>query len=189
MTTTQVVSATQVTAPPAATAEPKTSAPKKVPIDGVAVIRDASGREAGKATFTTLPSGEVQIKVAVSGFDHGPGGNHGIHIHAVGLCTTPDFASAGGHFNPTAKLHGLENPEGPHSGDLTNIQFYPDGSAVYEAVTDHVTLGTGDSSLFDDDGSTIVIHAGPDAGMTDPSGNSGARIACGVIVPDVTASN
>ncbi len=181
------VAAAQPAAP--AAAETKTSVPSKVPTNGVADIVDASGRVAGKATFTTLPSGEVQIKVAVSGFDHGPGGNHGIHIHAVGLCEGPAFTSAGGHFNPATKKHGLESPEGPHAGDLTNIQFYPNGTAVYESVTDRVTLGTGASSLFDADGSAIVIHAGPDDGMTDPSGNSGARIACGVIVPDKAASN
>ncbi len=157
--------------------------PSKTPINGEAEIVDASGRVAGRATFTTLPSGAVQIKVAVSGFDHGPGGDHGIHIHAVGLCEGPAFTSAGGHFNPETKTHGLASPEGPHAGDLTNIQSYPDGSAVYEAVTDRVTLGTGANSLFDGDGSAIVIHAGPDDGKTDPSGNSGARIACGVIVP------
>ena len=105
---------------------------------------------------------------------------HGLHIHTVGACT-PDFAAVGGHFNPTTAQHGLDNPNGPHAGDLPNLEIDADGNGTYEATTTLVTLDQGDNSLFDSDGSALVIHAAPDDLVTDPSGNSGDRIACGVI--------
>ena len=105
---------------------------------------------------------------------------HGLHIHTVGACT-PDFAAVGGHFNPTTAQHGLDNPSGPHAGDLPNLEIDADGNGTYEATTTLVTLDQGDNSLFDSDGSALVIHADPDDLITDPAGNSGDRIACGII--------
>jgi Cu-Zn family superoxide dismutase len=144
-----------------------------------APLRNAEGQVLGMAIFTQEAQG-VRVSVTVKGLSPG---EHGIHIHSVGKCEPPDFLSAGPHFNPTNKKHGLTNPEGPHAGDLPNLVVGEDGSAVYEHVTDRVTLTSGELSLFDEDGSALVIHAGPDDQMTDPAGNSGARVLCGVITP------
>ena len=108
-------------------------------------------------------------------------GLHGVHFHAVGTCTAPAFASAGGHFNPESMHHGLNNPAGPHAGDLPNMMVDASGNADYEATTSRVSLSPGTNSLFDADGSALVIHAAPDDNMSDPAGNAGARIGCGVI--------
>ncbi len=156
-------------------------APTTGPTSATAQIIDVQHRTVGTATFTTTDSGEVRIQVSVSGYNPGSGG-HGIHIHQMGVCEPP-FTSAGDHYNPTMQQHGLENPEGAHGGDLPNMQFFQDGSGTYDATTDRITLVDGPLSVFDADGSAIVIHAGPDDQMTDPSGNSGDRIGCGVIVP------
>jgi Cu-Zn family superoxide dismutase len=149
-----------------------------------APLRNAEGQVLGMAIFTQEAQG-VRISVTVKGLSPG---EHGIHIHSVGKCEPPDFLSAGPHFNPTNKKHGLTNPEGPHAGDLPNLVVGEDGSAVYEHITDRVTLTPGELSLFDEDGSALVIHAGPDDQMTDPAGNSGARVLCGVITPMRAAS-
>jgi Cu-Zn family superoxide dismutase len=111
-----------------------------------------------------------------------PPGEHGIHFHALGLCDgATAFASAGGHFNPLDRHHGLENPDGPHAGDMPNLVVNADGTGAIDVVTGRATLRSGPASLFDSDGTAIVIHAGTDDQKTDPSGNSGARIACGVV--------
>src|SRR5262245_27009648 len=110
-----------------------------------------------------------------------PEGLHAVHIHAVGKCESPAFTSAGGHFNPLNKEHGLKNPDGPHAGDLPDLYVNKDGVGRYEALMESVTLGAGATSVLDADGSAIVIHATADNNMTDPAGNSGDRIACGVI--------
>lgn len=107
---------------------------------------------------------------------------HGLHIHAVGKCEPEtNFTTAGGHFNPYSKKHGTKNPEGPHAGDMANLVVGADGTAKTEITASLVTLGADVNSLFDADGSALVIHAGPDDETTDPTGNSGARIACGVV--------
>lgn len=146
---------------------------------GVASLQNVDGELVGNAVFTQN-NGEVTLQVTVEGFTAAAAGAHGIHIHTTGACT-PDFAAAGSHFNPTATQHGLENPSGPHAGDLPNIEIDADGNGSYEATTELVTLGAGDNTLFDSDGSAVVIHANPDDMVTDPSGDSGDRIACGVI--------
>ena len=152
------------------------------PPSAAAELRDAKGKVVGSAAFTTLSSGAVKVQVAVTGLSGNPG-EHGLHIHAVGSCA-PDFGAAGGHFNPTGAQHGLSNPAGAHAGDLPNLTLAANGSAVYETTIDRVTLAVGQvNSVFDADGSAVVIHAGPDDNQTSPAGNSGARIACGVIMP------
>jgi Cu-Zn family superoxide dismutase len=109
-------------------------------------------------------------------------GKHGIHIHAVGRCDPPGFTTAGPHYNPLARKHGLDSAEGAHAGDLPNLEADASGNARYEAVTDRVTLREGLVSVFDGDGSALVIHEKADDQRTDPTGDSGARVACGVIV-------
>jgi superoxide dismutase, Cu-Zn family len=109
-----------------------------------------------------------------------PAGAHAFHIHETGRCDAPDFKSAGGHANPTAKKHGIASPDGMHAGDLPNIHVPENGTLRVEMFAPLIRL---DSSLYDADGSSIVIHAGADDYMTDPAGDAGARIACGVIIP------
>lgn len=140
-------------------------------------IHDANGKWIGLAIFTQAGS-TVDVSIKINGLTSGL---HGVHIHETGKCDGPDFKSAGGHFNPAHAQHGLQNTAGPHAGDLPNLQVDEQGNAAYEDPTNRVTLMDGQTSLFDADGSSIVIHASADDEMTDPSGNSGARIACGVI--------
>jgi Cu-Zn family superoxide dismutase len=141
-------------------------------------LKNANGQPAGMATLTEVPGG-VRIVVEAKGLPPGP---HGVHIHEVGTCEGPQFTTAGGHFNPDKKQHGLLNPQGPHNGDLPNITIDANGTGRMETTTEHITLGAGLKSIFDADGSALVVHAGPDDFKTDPTGNSGGRIACGVIV-------
>jgi Cu-Zn family superoxide dismutase len=143
-----------------------------------AVLKDAQGNEVGKATLTTTPSG-VLISLDLTAI---PPGEHAFHIHAVGKCEPPDFKSAGGHFNPDSTKHGLMNPEGPHAGDMPNLHVPEGGKLQIEVLNPTVTL-TAESALLDEDGSAVVIHTGADDYQTDPAGNAGDRIACGVIAP------
>lgn len=144
---------------------------------GRAVLKDPGGKEVGAATFTRGEGG-VKVDVKVAGLTPG---KHGIHIHAVGKCEGPEFKSAGGHFNPFGKKHGLRNPEGLHAGDLPNLEVGKDGKARATFIAKGATLGEGEGSLFGPEGTALVIHADPDDEKTDPAGASGARIACGVI--------
>lgn len=142
-----------------------------------AQLKDGKGQPIGTAALTER-DGRVRIVVQVKGLTPGP---HGIHIHAVGRCDPPEFTSAGDHYNPLGMRHGLETPDGGHAGDLPNLEADPSGNARYEATTDRITLRDGLVSVFDGDGSAVVIHQGPDDQKTDPAGNSGGRVACGVI--------
>lgn len=111
-----------------------------------------------------------------------PPGEHGFHIHETGVCEPPDFESAGGHFNPTDAKHGFKHPKGPHAGDLPNIQVNKKGKVKTKGTNKMVTLLEGKkNSLLDADGSALVIHAKPDDYISQPSGDAGERIACGVI--------
>ena len=142
-------------------------------------FKTAAGESVGNVTMTQMPNGMVLVSVAVRGL---PPGQHGIHIHAVGSCA-PTFAAAGGHFNPTGKQHGLDNPNGAHGGDLPNLTVAANGAGTFSATTNRVTIAAGPLSIFDADGSALVIHALTDDQMTDPAGNSGDRIACAVLQP------
>lgn len=142
-----------------------------------AVLRDANDDVVGFARFTEDAAGIVHVNVHVKGLAPGL---HGIHIHAVGSCS-PTFAAAGGHHNPLGHQHGLENPLGAHAGDLPNLVVNPAGVGHLNATTDRATLSPGPITVFDADGSALILHAGPDDQLTDPTGNSGGRIACGVI--------
>ncbi len=140
-------------------------------------LSDSKGQHVGTAKLKGTDQG-VSVAIEVANL---PPGVHGFHIHAVGKCETPDFKSAGGHFNPEGKKHGLENPEGHHAGDLQNLTVDARGKAKVKVVVTGVTLGEGANSLFHPEGTALVIHAAPDDMKTDPAGNAGARIACGVI--------
>jgi len=142
-----------------------------------ASLVNSKGEPVGTATLKQTPKG-VSLRLAVENL---PPGKHGFHIHTVGKCEPPDFKSAGGHFNPEGKKHGLENPEGHHAGDLQNLTVDAQGKAQVKVVLTGVTLGEGANSLFHPGGTALVIHADPDDMKTDPAGNAGARIACGVI--------
>lgn len=143
---------------------------------GQATLRLANGLPGGTAQLLTSGS-QVNIAVALVGLS---AGTHGVHLHMVGSCEAPDFTSAGGHLNPAGHQHGTENPAGPHMGDLPNVVIGSGGAGAVSATL----VGTRDEvvgRIFDADGTAVVVHADADDYRTDPSGNSGSRIACGVL--------
>lgn len=155
--------------------------PESAVLEAFAVLRNASGETVGSASFRQVDSGPVLIEVAVQDL---ASGNRGIHIHTTGSCGSSEttlFAAAGRHFNPLGKAHGLQNPSGAHGGDLPNVEVRIDGTGSLRITNDRISLASGAASLFDDDGSAVVLHAGADDQLTDPAGNSGGRVACGVI--------
>ena len=165
-------SRTAVTSAPAQNEEP--------PRTAHANIVNPVGTPLGSAKFSQGSDG-VTIEVDVIQQIPGP---HGIHILAVGKCDQPDFGSAGAHFNPYGKKHGFDNPEGPHAGDLKNLEAGNDGHAIGTFLAPLVTLGSGPNSLFHSGGTSIAIDENPDDYRTDPGGQSGIHVACGVIVPN-----
>lgn len=142
-----------------------------------AALRNAGGSEIGTAVVAGKANA-VTLRVTVVGL---PAGVHGIHLHAIGRCDTPDFTSAGPHLNPHGKQHGRENPAGTHLGDLPNLVIDSAGRGEL-SVELPGTRAANEAALFDVDGSAIVLHAKADDNVTDPGGNSGPRIACGILI-------
>ena len=156
----------------------------KLPVSGekmqlvTAPILNTEGNQIGEVSFTEEEDGVV-IALAAEGLTPG---TKGIHLHETGVCTPPDFTSAGSHFNPQKKEHGFENPKGFHLGDLPNIEVDAEGKVSAKMKNNEITLKSGaDNSILDSDGSALVIHEKADDYKTDPSGNSGARIACAAV--------
>ena len=146
-----------------------------------ATIINAAGDERGTAELWQDRDKIVHVEVQVMNMPSGP---HGIHFHATGQCdgsTSTPFSSAGAHYNPLGRQHGLDNAQGPHAGDAPNFTVDADGTGHATFTTDRVSLTEGSTSLFDADGSAIVVHAAADDQTSQPAGNSGARIACGVV--------
>ena len=145
--------------------------------DATATLKDAMGQEVGRAELTDTPNG---VMVKVTGLT-APAGTHAFHIHQTGRCEAPSFESAGEHFAPEDSQHGFEVGQGPHAGDLPNIHVPESGGLDFEFIASDVTLDQGESGLLDADGSALVLHAGADDYQSQPAGDSGARLACGVI--------
>ena len=136
---------------------------------------DSAGRQIG-TVVAWQTTGGISFRVSASGLPHGL---HGIHVHPIGRCDPPDFASAGTHWNPTGRQHGLNNPNGPHAGDLPNVEVAANGVLSQTVVLPNATM----AQLLDADGSSIMIHANADDYVSQPAGNSGAKIACAIIQP------
>jgi len=153
----------------------KKSAPATPP--ATAEVKTADGKDVGIVTLTQTRSG-VRLSGSLKGL---PAGEHALHVHSVGKCEPP-FTSAGPHFNPAQKKHGKLNPEGHHAGDMDNIVVPASGNLALKMVNKDITLEKGKpNSVFQEGGTAVVIHAAKDDYTTDPTGNAGDRIACGVV--------
>jgi Cu-Zn family superoxide dismutase len=142
-----------------------------------AMLAASDGTPKGEATISEAPGG---LRVVVKAMGVTPG-VHAVHIHTTGVCTAPDFASAGGHWNPTKHQHGADNPMGKHMGDMPNMTVGDDGTGMIDYLVPQGMLTGGDMPLLDADGAAVVIHAVADDNKSDPAGNAGGRIACGVV--------
>lgn len=146
-------------------------------VSAAADLRSAGGTTMARANVSQVGD-SIRVRVEAMGMNAGA---YGAHVHAVGRCDPPDFASAGPHWNPTGRQHGKNNPQGMHSGDLPNLAVGTDGRGSFEVTIPGASIRGGAARLLDSDGAAVVIHAAADDYRTDPSGNSGGRIACGVL--------
>ena len=144
-----------------------------------AQLVDADGKAIGQVAISEDANG-VSLKVTAAGL---PAGTHGVHLHEKGMCEGPKFESAGAHWNPATKQHGRDNPMGAHLGDLANMEAADGAEASSTYLVAGVTVGGATNALADADGTSLVVHAKADDYKTDPSGNSGDRIACAVLAP------
>lgn len=168
-----------------ALAQPSSAVPgsTRAQLAASAELMDTEGNVIGDVNFTEPASDDERFITIQLGLLPDAGlepGEYGFHVHQVGQCT-PTFDAAGDHFNPTDMQHGLLDLDGPHAGDLPNVVITKGGTTTYVVNTRLMTLGEGERSIFDGDGSAVVLHAQADDYLTDPSGTSGDRIACGVI--------
>lgn len=151
----------------------------EVPADrlGSANLAFANGLPAGTVQIYSSASGDLRMSGAFAGLD---AGEHGFHLHTTGRCDAPGFQSAGGHLNPTGQKHGSENPDGSHLGDLPNLSVASDGTGT-ATVTISRNTPEALAAIFDNDGTAVMIHAGPDDYRSDPAGDAGSRVACGIV--------
>jgi len=161
----------------AASACATTSATPSAAPTASAKLAAADGSARGTATVTQAGDG---LHVVVKAMGLTPG-IHAVHIHTTGQCAAPDFTSAGGHWNPTARKHGKDNPAGMHMGDMPNMTVGPDGAGAIEYHIAAGTISEGATPLLDTDGAAVVVHAQADDNVSDPAGNAGGRVACGVL--------
>jgi superoxide dismutase, Cu-Zn family len=152
------------------------------PLGGSPVALVNAGGQSIGTVRAWQTAGGVTFRIEAGGLPHGV---HGLHIHAVGRCDPPDFASAGSHWNPQDRKHGMNNPAGPHAGDLPNVEVAANGVLGTTVTLPGATLvgSPGAGALIDADGAALVVHGQPDDYASDPSGNSGPRIACAVLQP------
>ena len=141
-------------------------------------LKDTKGNNVGMAMISPAKGGGVSIELTLKGL---PPGEHALHLHEAAKCEPPSYKSAGAHFNPMKKQHGLSNPNGPHAGDMPNFTVAANGTVTTTITNKNLTMGSEANSIFAGGGTALVIHEKADDGKTEPSGNAGNPIACGAI--------